>query len=497
MKKALITAFAISLQISCAMAAPALVRTWDIDTTGQPAPAQYSAYHGESVEFVARLFGANRRPVALDEGWTAALMVSTNGVDYWRWDGASVSTGGVIRATWEPRMDCGADTYRCFIRAADPSDSNLIYRAAFALRLLDSPGFRPNELEPPVRTLDFATVDIANAPWIEEESDPTVPSWAKAETPPLTEESDPVWEAEKGAYATTNDVSRAIAAIEIPDPDLSFTNDYVKTESDPVWKAEKGAYASISQVAQATSLLARFSHWVMQWDELVTYVHPFDCVFDDAASPPQWAIAYAWSPDFGINYFDDAAYTGNTNREAVSVAATAYKPQLGDFTLSATRERLPGYILGNQDEKPVAGIGDMSAIATAGTNYTDAAVAGYAPIGHVHAASQITNALSTSQIPNLPASKITSGTLNAGRIPNLAASKITSGTFAADRIPEMPQYVKTNDVGTAAAEDVGFFVQASRKELHADGWTNVVWQNVYSNGWVFLRAYTNELSEAY
>lgn len=39
------------------------------------------------------------------------------------------------------------------------------------------------------------------------------------------------------------------------------------------------------------------------------------------------------------------------------------------------------------------------------------------------------------QIPDLPAGKITSGTLAATRIPNLDASKITSGTFAAARIP--------------------------------------------------------------
>jgi hypothetical protein len=41
------------------------------------------------------------------------------------------------------------------------------------------------------------------------------------------------------------------------------------------------------------------------------------------------------------------------------------------------------------------------------------------------------------------------------------------------------------------------YVLKSKKELHADSATNIVWMNVYSNGWVFLRAYTNELSEAY
>ena len=40
-----------------------------------------------------------------------------------------------------------------------------------------------------------------------------------------------------------------------------------------------------------------------------------------------------------------------------------------------------------------------------------------------------------SQIPNISATKITSGTLDAARIPNLDASKITTGTLAAARIP--------------------------------------------------------------
>lgn len=41
------------------------------------------------------------------------------------------------------------------------------------------------------------------------------------------------------------------------------------------------------------------------------------------------------------------------------------------------------------------------------------------------------------QIPNIPASKITSGTFADARIPSLAASKITSGTFADARIPNL------------------------------------------------------------
>ena len=49
------------------------------------------------------------------------------------------------------------------------------------------------------------------------------------------------------------------------------------------------------------------------------------------------------------------------------------------------------------------------------------------------------NALSiaVSKIPNLPASKITSGVLGTSRIPNLTAAKITSGILAVARIPNL------------------------------------------------------------
>ena len=47
--------------------------------------------------------------------------------------------------------------------------------------------------------------------------------------------------------------------------------------------------------------------------------------------------------------------------------------------------------------------------------------------------------ISASDVPNLSASKITSGTFSTSRIPNLSASKITSGTLNASRLPTVIQ----------------------------------------------------------
>ena len=64
--------------------------------------------------------------------------------------------------------------------------------------------------------------------------------------------------------------------------------------------------------------------------------------------------------------------------------------------------------------------------------------------------SLLTN-LAVTAIPNLDASKITTGTFADARIPNLAASKITSGTFADARIPtniaRVDSIIRFNSIG--------------------------------------------------
>lgn len=78
--------------------------------------------------------------------------------------------------------------------------------------------------------------------------------------------------------------------------------------------------------------------------------------------------------------------------------------------------------------------------------YGDVLVTLQGMLGKTWTASQIPNlsaskitsgTLDAARIPSLDAAKITSGTFDAARIPTLAASKITSGTFGVDRIPTL------------------------------------------------------------
>lgn len=64
-----------------------------------------------------------------------------------------------------------------------------------------------------------------------------------------------------------------------------------------------------------------------------------------------------------------------------------------------------------------------------------------------------TDNVTVGRVPNLPASKTTSGEFAQARIPNLPASKTTSGTFADARIPDSIARTSDLDDETAALND--------------------------------------------
>ena len=147
MKKLL---FTLSAVFAAALNADAKTFQWRI-TGNEAHAAQFAAYHGETVAFDLSFSGAASNCTAS----SAQIYYQTNGMG-----GAYWATGGLVFA---PSNDCGAAAYRFFVRATD--DLGVNYTANGTLRMLDSPGFVPNELELPRRVIDFSAISPTNAPW--------------------------------------------------------------------------------------------------------------------------------------------------------------------------------------------------------------------------------------------------------------------------------------------------------------------------------------------
>ena len=184
MKTLKLTTLAALATLSTAYATPL---KWTCDWPEARAQA-FSLYQGETATFepTFRVNGQIVTNAAIEAVW-----YQTNGMGnaWWKLDGA----------TFAPSNDVGAAAYRFFVEAKTSDD--ILYRANGTLRMLPSPGFAPNAIEPPVKALDFAAVEYYNAPWPAEiasatnalaqasasafmpasftETDPAVPSWAK------------------------------------------------------------------------------------------------------------------------------------------------------------------------------------------------------------------------------------------------------------------------------------------------------------------------------
>lgn len=144
----------------CAAAATAALGAvpirWTVETS-RAAPAVFEQYQGTSLDLEAALT-AYGRPLGIEGD--AMLYWQTNGMGSAYWSAPASVSGNVLRATWTPAMDVGARDYGCFIGIPGS-----VYSAAFRLRLRPSPGADPNALPLPVPRIDFAAIEVDNAPW--------------------------------------------------------------------------------------------------------------------------------------------------------------------------------------------------------------------------------------------------------------------------------------------------------------------------------------------
>lgn len=191
--------------LAFAAALSGVAKTFDVDiSTGRPAASNEAYYHGETIEFRA----VRGRSIVTNVEYSC-VYYQTNGMDSVWWH-----TDGLV---FHPTNDVGAASYRFFLEGRD--DLGRDWNANGLLRLLPSPGFTPNEIELPVARLDFANIEVANAPYYD-----------KTETEAKIVELAPA----PGDYANVS--NKAMNA--------------VQTETDPVWNAEKSGYATIQALEE-------------------------------------------------------------------------------------------------------------------------------------------------------------------------------------------------------------------------------------------------------
>ena len=137
---------------------------WTVETS-RVQPAVFDAYQGETLDLEATMQSYGK-PFAIT-GDDIRIYWQTNGMGGAWWSAPAAVKAGrsgerdTYAATWTPSMDAGAGVYSCFI-----GQSGGNYRAAFTLRMRPAPGAVPNTLDLPRQTINFATVEVLNPPWI-------------------------------------------------------------------------------------------------------------------------------------------------------------------------------------------------------------------------------------------------------------------------------------------------------------------------------------------
>lgn len=122
---------------------------------------QFEANRGDTMELKAT-FWHKGEPFDLG-GDTFRLYWQTNGMDSVYWSAAAVSASNTVSAVFANTMDPGAPIVYGFLGATSGN-----YRASFAIRYAPGPGAVPNALPLPAKSIDFAQVEVFNAPWTKE-----------------------------------------------------------------------------------------------------------------------------------------------------------------------------------------------------------------------------------------------------------------------------------------------------------------------------------------
>lgn len=297
-------------------------------------PVETLVHRGTDVELQPTWF--INKTAADTNGWTFTTFCQTNAVGPW--------FGPLPGAFFSHTNDVGAAFYNVMVRAQMPGGA-VNYTAFARLRMLDSPGFVPGVLPLPAKSINFADVEVFNAPY-----------YTKAETEAKIVELAPV----PGDYATVS--NRAMSA--------------VQTETDPVWNREKGDYATVQALENGDII-------VSQANAADHAVYAGQASFATDANFAETANSAGYANNAGYAGYAETAAAAETGSEldtrltslssrvsAASIASTNYT-DAAISTIDATkadRSELAGYATPADVYRIVAGTNVILVI----TNYNSA-----------------------------------------------------------------------------------------------------------------------------
>lgn len=117
-------------------------------------PANFTAHHGETLEFRCEFRGFGELPFG--DGGDVRLYFQTNGMGEAWWSAPATVSSNEVRAVWGPEMDVGASRWVFFF-----GTPGVVYSSAI-VRLVPSPGFAPGILPPPAVFTDAVCSIVTN-----------------------------------------------------------------------------------------------------------------------------------------------------------------------------------------------------------------------------------------------------------------------------------------------------------------------------------------------
>lgn len=154
------------LSVLCVQFCNAMTDAWSVNVNDHTA-VQRTYKQGESID-MRIILRSGLAPLDLT-GATARFYWFTNATQNVWWTNSvtiSAPKAGLVESTWTPAMDTGAPMYYYWIGVWQAGATSPLWRVTGNIRMLTSPGFTPNALPMPVRTLDFAAITVTNAPWL-------------------------------------------------------------------------------------------------------------------------------------------------------------------------------------------------------------------------------------------------------------------------------------------------------------------------------------------